>query len=94
MKNIEFGVKGALADGTYYNLSYFMVDWDNPQLNTSTPVNGYMLLLTEIQLKYGFDVDSGLKLEQRMLVQIKMQDYALIPLSYMLDQEQKGSPHF
>ena len=58
VKNIEFGVKGALADGTYYNLSYFMVDWDNPQLNTSTPVNGYYAVVNGDTAQInGFDVE-------------------------------------
>ena len=45
VKNTEFGVKGALADGTYYNVSYYIIEWDNPQLNTSTPVNGYYAVI-------------------------------------------------
>ena len=58
VKNIELGVKGALADGTYYNLSYFMVDWDNPQLNTSTPVNGYYAVVNGDTAQInGFDVE-------------------------------------
>ena len=35
VKNLEFGVKGAMSDGTYYNVSYYLIEWDNPQLNLS-----------------------------------------------------------
>ena len=58
VKNFELGIKGALADGTYYNVSYYLIDWDNPQLNTSTPVNGYYAVINgESAETNGLDVE-------------------------------------
>ena len=45
VQNIEFGVKGTTDNGVYYNLSYYLVEWDNPQLNTATPLNGYYAVI-------------------------------------------------
>ena len=42
--NLEIGVKGFVGD-TYYNMSLYNVTWDNPQLNTATPVYGYYAVI-------------------------------------------------
>lgn len=40
--NYEVGVKGLIAGGSHtYTASVFLMDWDNPQLNTSTPDWGF-----------------------------------------------------
>jgi len=38
--NYEIGIKGTLGP-VRYDLAAFQVDWDNPQLNTATPVWGF-----------------------------------------------------
>lgn len=45
VKNIETGVKGFLENGTYYNISFYNISWDDPQLNTSTPIYGYYAVI-------------------------------------------------
>ena len=45
VKNIEAGVKGTMKNGTYYNISLYNVTWDDPQLNTSTPIYGYYAVI-------------------------------------------------
>jgi hypothetical protein len=42
--NLEMGVKGFVGD-TYYNMSLYNVTWDNPQLNTATPIYGYYAVI-------------------------------------------------
>ena len=42
--NLEIGVKGFAGD-TYYNMSFYNVVWDDPQLNTSTPIYGYYAVI-------------------------------------------------
>jgi len=40
--NYEVGLKGFILDGAHsYTASVFLMDWDNPQLNTSTPDWGF-----------------------------------------------------
>lgn len=45
VKNIEAGVKGTTQSGTYYNLSIYNISWEDPQLNTSTPIYGYYAVI-------------------------------------------------
>ncbi len=45
VRNVELGVKGVLDDGTFYNVSYYSVDWTDPQLNTATPTYGYYAVI-------------------------------------------------
>ncbi len=45
VKNIEGGVKGYMENGTYYNISFYNISWDDPQLNTSTPLYGYYAVI-------------------------------------------------
>ena len=58
VQNIEFGVKGTMDNGTYYNVSYYLVEWKNPQLNTATPINGYYAVINGDEAETnGFDVE-------------------------------------
>jgi len=58
VQNIEFGVKGTMDNGTYYNISYYLVEWENPQLNTATPINGYYAVINGDEAETnGFDVE-------------------------------------
>ena len=58
VQNIEFGVKGTMDNGTYYNVSYYLVEWENPQLNTATPINGYYAVINGDEAETnGFDVE-------------------------------------
>ncbi len=63
VRNVELGVKGVLDDGTFYNVSYYSVDWTDPQLNTATPTYGYYAVINgESAQTDGFDVEvSGSK---------------------------------
>ena len=57
-KNVEAGVKGKLDNGTYYNVSFYSVGWDNPQLNTSTPNYGYYAVINGDKAEtQGFDLE-------------------------------------
>jgi outer membrane receptor for ferric coprogen and ferric-rhodotorulic acid len=57
-KTLSLVLKEPMADGTYYNVSYYLIDWDNPQLNTSTPVNGYYAVINgESAETNGLDVE-------------------------------------
>lgn len=42
--NYEVGLKGT-AHGLRYDLSYFMVDWDDPQFNTNAPVGSFFAVV-------------------------------------------------
>jgi|TARA_B110000914_G_scaffold210182_1_gene209132 iron complex outermembrane receptor protein len=55
--NLEIGVKGFIGD-TYYNMSLYNITWDNPQLNTSTPIYGYYAVINgqEAETK-GMDIE-------------------------------------
>ena len=55
--NLEMGMKGFVGD-TYYNMSLYNVTWDNPQLNTATPVYGYYAVINgqEAETK-GLDIE-------------------------------------
>ena len=55
--NVEIGVKGFVGD-TYYNMSLYNVSWDNPQLNTATPIYGYYAVINgeEAETK-GLDIE-------------------------------------
>lgn len=43
--NIEAGVKGSLNNGDKYNISFYSIDWENPQVNASTPTYGYYAVI-------------------------------------------------
>ena len=38
-------MKGTTQSGTYYNLSIYNISWEDPQLNTSTPIYGYYAVI-------------------------------------------------
>ncbi len=55
--NLEVGVKGFMGD-TYYNMSFYNVTWDNPQLNTATPIYGYYAVINGEEAETrGMDVE-------------------------------------
>ena len=43
--NIEVGIKGSIDERFTYTLSYFDIDWENIQLNTSTTIFAYPTVL-------------------------------------------------
>ena len=56
--NYEFGVKGAMDNGVFYNMSYYLVDWEDPQLNTATPNYGYYAVINgDSAQTQGFDLE-------------------------------------
>ena len=58
VQNIEAGVKGTMQSGTYYNLSFYNISWEDPQLNTSTPIYGYYAVINGNKARTnGFDLE-------------------------------------
>ena len=43
--NIEAGLKGSLNNGDKYNVSFYSIDWEDPQVNASTPTYGYYAVI-------------------------------------------------
>jgi outer membrane receptor for ferric coprogen and ferric-rhodotorulic acid len=43
--NFEAGVKGSLDNGDKYNVSFYSISWDDPQVNAATPTYGYYAVI-------------------------------------------------
>lgn len=58
VKNFEVGVKGSLDNGDKYNVSFYSISWDNPQVNAATPTYGYYAVINgEDAETSGMDVE-------------------------------------
>ena len=69
--NSEIGLKGFIGNGHSYTLSAFNMDWENPQLNTATPVGGF------------FAVTNGDSARTRG-IELELQGYLSEKLHYVL----------
>jgi outer membrane receptor protein involved in Fe transport len=43
--NLEFGVKGSFQNNNKYNISFYSIDWKDPQVNAATPNYGYYAVI-------------------------------------------------
>jgi iron complex outermembrane receptor protein len=60
--NYEIGYKG-ITDSMRYNVSLYYVDWQNPQLNTSTPVWGFFIVGSEPEGHKNSASSQGIEIE-------------------------------
>jgi outer membrane receptor protein involved in Fe transport len=61
--NLEAGVKGSFDNGDKYNISFYSISWDDPQVNAATPTYGYYAVINgEDAETSGMDIElSGTK---------------------------------
>ncbi len=58
VNNYEAGVKGTYGNGQRYVFSIFKEQWDDPQVNTTTPNGGFFAVLNGDKAEtYGFEIE-------------------------------------